>query len=48
MLMLPVAIGLRYRPIYRQRLLPIGSVAIGAIAAAWFVERAFDLHWLPF
>jgi hypothetical protein len=41
-LFLPFALSLRNREFYRHRLLPAGSVAIGLVASAWFVERLFD------
>jgi hydrogenase/urease accessory protein HupE len=41
-LFLPLALSLRNREFYRHRLLPAGSVAIGLVAAAWFVERLLD------
>jgi hypothetical protein len=43
---LPVAIMLRERPFYRSRCLPLGSTGIAVVAAAWFVQRAFDWRFL--
>ncbi|MSU34791.1 MAG: HupE/UreJ family protein [Pedosphaera sp.] len=45
---LPVAFGLRQTVIYRRGILQGGSVAIALIATAWFVERAFNLGFMPF
>jgi hypothetical protein len=42
---LPVAIMLRERSFYRGWCLPFGSAGIAVIAAAWFVQRAFDLRF---
>jgi len=42
-LFLPFAYALRATWGYRRFLLTAGSAAIATIAAAWFVERAFDL-----
>ena len=42
-LFLPFAYALRATWGYRRLLLTAGSAAIATIAAAWFVERAFDL-----
>jgi hypothetical protein len=46
-LFLPLALGLRARPFYRDQLVPFGSAAIGVLAVAWLAERAFDWRWLP-
>jgi hypothetical protein len=40
---LPAAFALRSTLAYRRYALGAGSVAIAAIAAVWFAERAFDL-----
>ncbi len=40
---LPLAFGLRRTAFYRVGVLTLGSLAIAAIAAWWFVQRAFDL-----
>ena len=45
---LPVAFALRRTLFYRRGVLVGGSLAIAALAAAWFVERAFEVSWLPF
>jgi hypothetical protein len=45
---LPLAYALRQGLFYRRVVLWGGSLAIAAVAAAWFVERAFDLKFLPF
>jgi hypothetical protein len=45
---LPVAYALRRSWFYRRAVLVGGSVLIALIAAAWFVERAFDLKLMPF
>jgi hypothetical protein len=45
---LPVAYALRRSVFYRRVVLWGGSLAIAAIAAAWFVERALDLEFMPF
>ena len=45
---LPLAFALRRSVFYRRVVLWGGSLAIAAIAAAWFVERAFDLEFMPF
>jgi len=47
-LFLPVAFALRHLLFYRLMVLRVGSVAIMAIAAAWFAERLFDFKCLPF
>jgi hypothetical protein len=45
---LPAAYFLRRTWLYRGYLLLGGSSAIAVVAALWFVERAFDLKFLPF
>jgi len=45
---LPCAYALRQGVFYRRVVLWGGSLLIAAIAAAWFVERAFDLEFMPF
>jgi hypothetical protein len=45
---LPWAYVLRRGVFYRRVVLWGGSLAIAAIAAAWFVERVFDLEFMPF
>lgn len=45
---LPLAYALRRGVFYRWVVLWGGSLAIAALAAAWFVERAFALKLLPF
>jgi hypothetical protein len=44
---LPVAYLLRRSWLYRNIVLAGGSSAIVVVAALWFVERAFDLNFLP-
>ena len=44
---LPLAYLLRRTWFYRNLVLVGGSSSIVAVAAAWFVERAFDLRFLP-
>ena len=44
---LPLAYLLRRTWLYRCILLVGGSSAIVAVAALWFVERAFNLKFLP-
>jgi hypothetical protein len=41
-LFLPLAFALRSTWIYRRMVVAGGSIAIAALAAVWFVERAFD------
>ena len=45
---LPLAYALRRTWFYRRIVLVGGSLAIAAVALAWFVERAFELKLLPF
>ena len=45
---LPTAYLLRRSAFYRRVVLLGGSLLIAAVAAAWFVERAFELKLLPF
>jgi hypothetical protein len=45
---LPTAYVLRRSAFYRRVVLLGGSLAIAALAAVWFVERAFDLKLMPF
>ena len=45
---LPVASALRASRFYRAGVLPIGSVAILLLAGGWFVERVFEVRFLPF
>jgi len=45
--LLPLAHALRGRRWYRPVVVRGGSWGIGAIALAWFVERAFDLRFMP-
>ncbi len=44
---LPLAYLLRRTRLYRDFVLVGGSSAIVVVAALWFVERAFDLKFLP-
>jgi hypothetical protein len=45
---LPIAFWLRRSWLYRRVVLWAGSLLIALIAAAWFIERAFDLKLMPF
>ncbi len=45
---LPLAFAMRRSWLYRRGVLLGGSLLIATIAAAWFVERAFELKLLPF
>ncbi len=45
---LPVASALRASRFYRAGVLPVGSVAILLLAGGWFVERVFEVQFLPF
>ena len=44
---LPLAFWLRRGAFYRKGVLVGGSLLIAALAAVWFIERAFDLRLLP-
>ena len=46
--LLPVAYTLRQGGFYRHAVLHAGSLLIAAVAAAWLVERVFDLAFMPF
>ena len=46
-LFLPLAFWLRRSALYRRGVLVGGSLLIAALAAVWFVERAFDMRLLP-
>lgn len=45
---LPLAYVLRDTRFYRSGALPVGSAAIALLAGGWFVERAFDVGFMPF
>ena len=45
---LPLAYLMRRSAFYRLAVLRIGSLLIAAVAAAWLVERVFDLKLMPF
>ena len=45
---LPIAFALRGSRAYSRIAMAGGSVLIALLAAAWFVERAFNLKFLPF
>ena len=45
---LPLAYAIRQSLFYRSLILGAGSLAIAVIASLWFVERAFDLKFMPF
>jgi hypothetical protein len=44
---LPLAFALRRTALYRRGVLIGGSLLVALLAAAWFVERAFDVALLP-
>ena len=44
---LPLAYWLRHTWFYRRGVLVGGSAVIALLAAAWFIERAFDVRLLP-
>jgi hypothetical protein len=44
---LPVAYAIRDTALYRRAVFVGGSLLVAAIAAAWLVERAFDLALIP-
>ena len=45
---LPVAAAMRASRFYRAGVLPVGSVAILLLAGGGFVERVFEVKFLPF
>ncbi len=45
---LPLAYALRRTALYRRAIFVGGSLAVALLAAAWLVERAFDLKVMPF
>ncbi len=45
---LPLAYLLRRSAFYRVAVLRVGSLLIAAVAAAWLVERVFELKLMPF
>lgn len=45
---LPIAFLLRRGLFYRKAVLIGGSLLIAGLALAWFIERAFDLEFMPF
>jgi hypothetical protein len=45
---LPLAYSLRRSWFYRRAVLTAGSWLIAGVAGVWFVERAFNVKWLPF
>jgi hypothetical protein len=45
---LPLAFWLRGTLFYRKAVLLGGSSAIIVLASLWFVERAFDVKFMPF
>ncbi len=45
---LPAAYALRQTVFYRRGALPLGSAGIAALATGWFVERVFDVAFMPF
>ena len=48
LVLFPIMFAVRRRPWYRYRVLDNGSVLIALVGAAWFVERAFGLEFMPF
>lgn len=46
-LLLPFAVLLRKRPVYRRWIVPAGSSAIAALALLWLIERSLALQLLP-
>jgi hypothetical protein len=45
---LPLAFALRRGWFYRRAVLTGGSLVIAVVAGVWFIERAFNVKWLPF
>jgi hypothetical protein len=45
---LPLAFALRGSKLYRFGALPLASIGILLLSGGWFVERAFDVKFLPF
>ena len=45
--LLALLLALRRWPVYAKGLLPAGSVAAMLVAAGWFVERVFNLGFMP-
>jgi len=45
---LPIAFALRTTALYQRVVLVLGSAAIALVAAAWLVERAFDVKLMGF
>jgi hypothetical protein len=43
--MLPIAFWLRQSWLYERVALQLGSLAIGAVASLWLIERAFGVAW---
>ena len=43
LLFLPLAFAIRRTSFYRRWVMLVGSLAIAALAGAWFVERAFAI-----
>lgn len=43
----PLLFHLRTRRYYRHALMPAASIAIGVLALAWLIERAFDINAVP-
>lgn len=46
--LLPLFLTLRHKSFYRRQLMPIGSLAIAALATTWLLQRALDIRVLPF
>lgn len=45
---LPIAFALHDSWLYQKLILVVGSLLIALIAAAWLVERVFDIKFMPF
>jgi hypothetical protein len=45
-LVFPAGFAIRHWRLYRQALMPVGSLAAGALAAVWFVDRAFGIRFV--
>ena len=46
--LLPLAFVARRTALYPRQVVGFGSFAIAIVAAGWFVDRAFDLRFMPF
>ena len=43
----PVLFAIRHSVGYLKVLVPVGSMAIAALAAGWLLERALELNFMP-